>query len=233
MPESGTLLSRSDLCRMIDISAVRTDSSDQDIRDVIQCAREFNCFLVTILPAQTSLAKSLLINENSPKLGGNVGFPSGGQTTSIKIIETQELITIGVDEIDMVINVAALLSGRTEDVFRDIHEVVQVAAGKPVKVILECHYLNDKFIRIGCDQAIKAGAAFVKTGTGWTPTGATLENITLIKNHVGDQIKIKASGGIRGFDTMVEMYRRGASRFGISMQSAINILSNIQKPMNQ
>jgi deoxyribose-phosphate aldolase len=218
---------------MIDISAVRADSSDQDIHNVIRCAREFNCFLVTILPAQTSLAKALLNNESTPKLGGNVGFPSGGQTTSIKIKETQELIAMGVDEIDMVINVAALLSGRAEDVYHDISEVVQAAAGKPVKVILECHYLNDNFIRIGCDQAIKAGAAFVKTGTGWAPTGATLENITLIKNHVGDEIKIKASGGIRGFDTMVEMYRRGASRFGISMKSAINILSNIQKPMNQ
>ena len=225
MQDFDNPLSRADLCRMLDISAVKTDSKDQDIEDVIRYAMELDCYLVTILPAQTQLAKMLLKDKHSPKLGGNVGFPSGGQTTSIKVKETLELLTMGVDEIDMVIDVAALLSGRSDDVYQEIYEIVQAAESKPVKVILECHYLNDKFIRIGCDQAIKAGATFVKTGTGWAPTGATLENVTLIKKHVGDAIKIKASGGIRGFDTMVEMYRRGASRFGISMNSAINILT--------
>ncbi len=217
-----------EIAQMIDISAVRSDSSDQKILEVVEAARKYHCYLVTILPAQTLRAKNLLqLTPDAPKLGGNVGFPSGGQTSAIKVKETRELLSFGVDEIDMVIDVAAHLSGRYDDVFRDMTAVIEAAEGKPVKIILECYYLNDAQIRIGCDLAIKAGAQFVKTGTGWAPTGATLENIALIKNHVGDAIKIKASGGVRGIESLLEMYRRGASRFGISVASAERILSQL------
>lgn len=222
------------IAQMIDISAVRADSSDEKIKEVVQRAKKYNCYLVTILPSQTLLAKEYLKNCTSPKLGGNVGFPSGGQTTMIKVKETRELVEFGVDEIDMVIDIAAHLSGRYEHVYDDIFAVVEAAEERPVKVILECNYLNDKQIRIGCDLIIKAGAAFVKTGTGWTPTGATLENIELIKNHVGDRIKIKASGGIRSIEMLLELYKRGATRFGISLTSASRILmaaANLRYPI--
>jgi deoxyribose-phosphate aldolase len=217
------------IAQMIDISAVRANSIDQNIKDVVGFAKQNHCYLVTILPSQTAFTKSLIGNSPSPKLGGNVGFPSGGQTTSIKVQETRELVELGVDEIDMVINISAHLSGRYDQVYRDITAVVEVSDDKPVKVILECYYLNDDQIRRGCDLAIKAGAAFVKTGTGWTPTGATLENVTLIKNHVGDAIQIKASGGIREVDTLLEMYRRGACRFGISLEYASSILASLNR----
>jgi deoxyribose-phosphate aldolase len=141
-------------------------------------------------------------------------------------METHELIAMGVDEIDMVIDIAAHLSGRYDDVLNDICAVVDAAEGRPVKTILECHYLNNDQIRAGCDLAIKAVAAFVKTGTGWAPTGATVENISLIKQHVGDSIKIKASGGIRNIEMLLEMYRRGANRFGISVNAAAKILDS-------
>ena len=171
----------------------------------------------------------MIAGDSTPKLGGNVGFPSGGQTTSIKSEETCELVEIGVDEIDMVIDISAHLSGRSLDVFKDIQAVVDAAESKPVKVILECYYLDEKLIRTGCDLAIKAGAAYVKTGTGWTPVGATLGNVTLIKDHVGNAIKIKASGGIRDDKMLLELHRRGASRFGISLNSAVKILSMIER----
>jgi deoxyribose-phosphate aldolase len=119
-------------------------------------------------------------------------------------------------------------------VYQEIAAVLMASDGRPVKVILECHYLNDNQIRVGCDLAIKAGAAFVKTGTGWAPTGATLENIALIKNHVGNAIQIKASGGIRSLETIQAMHHLGATRFGISVGHASRILSAIlptQLPM--
>ena len=228
MESQNQSLNPSNITQLIDISAVQADSSDSRIEELVKIARNRNCYLVTVLPSQTLLAKSLL--ENSPvKLGGNVGFPSGGQTTSIKASEAEELVRFGVDEIDMVIDIAALLSGRQDYLYQEIAAVVAAAQGRPVKVILECYYLNDDQIRAGCDQAIKAGAAYVKTGTGWTPTGATRENVSLIKNHVGDAIKIKASGGIRDLEKILELYRLGASRFGISAASVNKILNAFER----
>jgi deoxyribose-phosphate aldolase len=98
------------------------------------------------------------------------------------------------------------------------------AGARPLKVILECHYLTDDQIRHGCDLAIECGAAYVKTGTGWAPTGATLQNVALIKAYVGERIGIKASGGIRDLETLLAMYRLGARRFGISYRSGRKIL---------
>jgi deoxyribose-phosphate aldolase len=220
-------LTASEIAQMIDVSAVQANSSDTKVVDLVNCAKKYQCYLVTVLPSQTQFTRQLIGSSASPKLGGNVGFPSGGQSTRTKVYEACELVNWGVDEIDMVIDIAAQISGRSEKVYQDIHEVVEAAEGKPVKVILECHYLDENQIRSGCDMAIKAGAAFIKTGTGWAPTGATLENIALIKNHVGDAIKIKASGGIRNIGTLMGMYKLGVSRFGISTNSAIKILSSI------
>jgi deoxyribose-phosphate aldolase len=224
MSQENILFTATDIAQMIDISVVYADSTDKKIEEVVRRAKNYKCYLVTILPSQTMRAKLLLQNCTSPRIGGNVGFPSGGQTTKIKVLETRELVGMGVDEIDMVIDIGAHLSGRYGDVYNDILAVVEASEGRPVKTILECNYLNDSQIQIGCDLAIKAGASFVKTGSGWAPTGATLENVELIKNHVGDRIKIKASGGIRRIETVVEMYKRGASRFGISLNSASRIL---------
>jgi deoxyribose-phosphate aldolase len=145
------------------------------------------------------------------------------QTDTPKVAEARELLQMGCGELDMVINLGLLRSGRYQRVLDDIQAVVDVAGGVPVKVILECHYLSDKEICKGCELCIKAGASFVKTGTGWAPTGATPENIALIKSCVGDAIAIKAAGGVRGLDMVIEMYRLGARRFGVGLNSAIQI----------
>lgn len=225
MTQTENLPKFREIARLIDISAVRTDSTDFQIAEVVKAAKKLGFFLVTVLPAQTMLAKTLLSDASTPLLGGNVGFPSGGQTTSIKTAEARELAKMGVNEIDMVINIAAHLSERFEDVYNDIQAVINAAEGLPVKVILECYYLNPRQIRIGCDLAIKAGAAFVKTGSGWSPNGADPETVSLIKQHVGDQIGIKASGGIRGMDMLLDLKQRGATRFGISLASAVKIFN--------
>jgi deoxyribose-phosphate aldolase len=227
--EAYQFLPVADIARLLDISAVRADSSDQRIIELINVAEKYNCYLVSVLPSQVCRAKNLIAETSSLKLGGNVGFPSGGQTRSIKIKETQELVQMGVDEIDMVIDIAAHISARYNDVYNEIVAVVDSAQGRPVKVILECFYLSEDQIKVGCDLAIKAGAAYVKTGTGWTATGATLENVALIYRHVGNAIKIKASGGIRGTETLVELYRRGARRFGISLAAVSNLINAFEK----
>jgi deoxyribose-phosphate aldolase len=219
-------LSNLQIAQMIDLSAVHAEDDEQSIRELVDTACQYHCHLVTTLPSQTLLVKSLLLEAgsigSSILVGGNVGFPSGGQSSRIKIAETRELVHLGCDEIDMVINIAWLLSGRNDYVLRDIHGVVDTAKetvpGTLVKVILECHHLNADQIRRGCDLCIEAGAEFVKTGTGWAPSGATLENIALIKAHVGSAIAIKASGGIRNMETLLEMYRLGAIRFGIGLR---------------
>lgn len=212
---------------MIDLSAVRSESDDEAIAILVNTAEKFHCGLVSVLPAQTALAKRLLENTPGIRLGGNVGFPSGGHTSAIKAAETRYLVGLGCDELDMVVDLAALRSCREEDVRRDIQAVVQAAQGVPLKVILECHYLTATQIRSGCDIAIEAGAAFVKTGTGWAPTGATYNRITLIKAHVGERIQIKASGGIRSLEMLLEMYSLGARRFGISVRSGSAILAEL------
>jgi deoxyribose-phosphate aldolase len=117
-----------------------------------------------------------------------------------------------------------LRSGRDPYVEDDIRGVVEAAQGTPVKVILEAHHLTDDEIIRGSRLAVRAGAAFVKTGTGWAPTGATLHNVALIKSAVGEAAQIKAAGGVRDLQTVVEMIRLGVTRFGVSSISGAAIL---------
>lgn len=209
-----------DIAQMVDLSAVRANDSDETIEALVQTAQKYHTYLVTTLPATTVLARKLLGENSKIGLSGNIGFPSGGQTTSIKVAEAKELLKMGCTELDMVINIGKLISAKYDEALDDIHAVVEAANGTPLKVILECHYLNEFQILKGCDLVMEGGANFVKTGTGWTPTGATPENVSLIKSRVEDRVQIKASGGIRTLDTIVELYKRGARRFGIGIKSA-------------
>lgn len=214
-----------DISRMIDISAVQADSTQDDIKAMIACAKKYDCIAVFTLPSQASFAGELLQNCPKTNLGGVVGFPDGGHTTDTKIMETNELVnSLTCDEIDMVINIGMLRSGQYAYVENDIKQVVQAAKGKMVKVILECHYLNETQIIKGCELSKMAGAGFVKSGTGWAPTGATRENIRLMKACVGDDLEVKAAGGVRDLTTLIDLYKCGARRFGIGTDSAISIL---------
>lgn len=215
-----------EIAQKIDLSAVRAEDDEASLRALIAAARRYHCYLVSVLPSQTLFVKNYLQKTaaDGPMLaiGGNVGFPSGGQSTRIKAAETRELVHLGCAEIDMVINLGWLLSGRDDFVLQDILGVVDIAKeivpGTLVKVILECHYLTPDQIRRGCDLSIEGGADFVKTATGWTPSGATVENVALIKAHVHDAIRIKASGGIRSKEAILSMYNLGAVRFGIGLK---------------
>jgi deoxyribose-phosphate aldolase len=212
-----------ELTQMMDLSVVRAQHSKEDVRQVVELAIRYRCKAVFTLPCQTPFLKQLVGDENVV-IGGVVGFPSGGATMNTKIGEAKELIDLGCRELDMVINIGKLRSGCKQYVLEDIRSIVDVAAGVPVKVVLECHYLTNDEIRTGCELSLESGAAFVKTATGWAPTGATLENVSLIHSCIGDRIDIKAAGDVRRLKTVLEMYRRGARRFGVGFDSGKKII---------
>jgi len=218
-------VSSQQLLRAIDLSAVRANQSDADIALLVATAREFGCGLVTVLPAHTALARRLLGSAGEVKLGGNVGFPSGGQTAAIKAAEARELVALGCDELDMVASLTALLSGRYDDARAEIAAVAVAAQGRPLKVILEYAYLSREQVRAGCQAAVEAGAAFVKIASGWVPGAATPEMVAWLKTCVAGRAEVKASGGIRDLEQMLALYASGARRFGIGLRSGIPLLA--------
>jgi len=212
------------LARMIELSLVRADHDLDEVRQLAEDCRRYRCVIAYVLPCYLEEVKRLL--ADAPEVGpaAPVGFPSGGHTTKIKVAETRQLVDAGSAELDMVANLGWLRSGRYDAVEQEIRAVADAAEGTPLKVILECHYLTDDEIRRGAEACVRAGADFVKTGTGWAPSGATLENVALIKSVVGDDAQVKASGGVRDLDTLLEMHRRGATRFGIGRAAGVKIL---------
>jgi deoxyribose-phosphate aldolase len=220
------ILTVQDIAQMMDLSCVRTDSSKNDIEELVNNARHYNVGQVSVMHCFIPYVKHLLKDDPHIKLVGNVSFPSGSDSTSLKVMQAEEMVASGCDEIDMVINVGKLCSGDYFEVEEDVRAVVGAANQLPVKVIIEMFYLNLNETRTACEISINAGAAFVKTGTGWTPKGTTIEDVKLIKSMVGDRIKIKASGGIRDLDTLVEMYKLGTRRFGVNLASGKQILDD-------
>ncbi len=212
-----------DIARMLDLSCVRADSTLAEIDESVALARQHGVYAVFVLPAHMPYLVERL--GDSPILpAATVGFPGGAATTAAKAAETREQLAMGCREFDMVNNIAWLKAGR-HDLYRDdIRAVIDAAGGLPVKVILECHYLTEVEIATGAELAAEAGVAFVKTGTGWAPTGATLANVALLKRVVGDRCGVKAAGGIRDRETLLALHRHGATRFGLGCASARAVL---------
>lgn len=217
-------LSPQQLARMMDLSAVRTDVELDEIHQLAETCKRHGCICAFALPCYTPELIRLLADSPEVGVGGVVGFPSGAHTTATKVAEARELLAQGVAELDMVMNVGMLRSGREELVEREIRAVVEAARPVPVKVILEVHYLTDEQIVRASQLAVRAGAAFIKTATGWTETGATLENVRLIKSAVGDAAQVKAAGGVRDYSTVLQMLQAGVTRFGVGLASAQKIL---------
>jgi deoxyribose-phosphate aldolase len=222
-------LTVTDVARTMDLSAVKTDTDLDAVQQLADHAKRLDCFCAYVLPCYVTRLKTLLDDAPRVLVGAAVGFPSGAHATAIKVAEARRCVADGAGELDMVINVGMLRSGQYDFVERDIRAVIDAADGTLVKVILEAHYLNDDQIRRGSEICVRAGADFVKTGTGWAETGATLHNIALIKSVVGDAAEVKASGGVRDLETLVEMYRLGARRFGVNTKAGIWILDQCAK----
>ena len=221
-----TLTAR-DVAQLIDISAVQAPHGAAEIRALVDSAKEHHFIAVHVLPCWVSFLKDLLTGSPDILIGAPVGFPGGAHRTEIKVAEAKLLMQDGVQEMDMMLNVGKLRSGEYDYCLEDIRAVVRAAGVVPVKVILEVHYLDSDQLKRACEACIMAGAAFVKTATGWAPSGATLEVVRQITSFVGKSIKVKAAGNIRSIETLVAMYRMGVSRFGINLNSSVDIVKAV------
>ena len=222
------LLTASEIAKMIDLSCVRTWSNQADIEEMVAAAKAYGFGQVSVLQCFIPYTRQLLGKDSPIHIVGNVSFPTGSDTTSVKVYQAEEMKAAGCDEIDMVMNIGQLLSGDVAEVEKDVLAVAKAVRPLPLKVIIEIMYLTPEQVMEACHICLASGVAFIKTGTGWADRGTTLEDIQQIKSIVGDQIKIKASGGIRDLDTLVAMYRAGARRFGVNLKSGIEILQQAQ-----
>ncbi|HOV32000.1 MAG TPA: deoxyribose-phosphate aldolase [Candidatus Hydrogenedens sp.] len=209
------VIKRHELSKMIDHTLVRSYAKENDIRILCQEAIENNFCAVTINPTWTKLCAQLL-KDTPVKVDVCVGFPLGATTPHIKVAETAEAIKNGAQEIDMVINIGALKSGFSAYVEKEIAAVVKTASNVPVKVILETSFLNDDEKYEVCKIAIRTGAAFVMTSTGYGIKGATVVDVEFSHKVVGNFLGIKAAGGIRTYGAAVAMIQAGANRIGTS-----------------
>ena len=209
-----------DLAPYIDHTLLKADATRDELVKLCDEARKYGFATVCVNSSNVATAARLL--QGCPtKAIAVVGFPLGAATTSAKSFETREAIRAGAGEIDMVINIGQLKARNYGFVECDIREVVQAAKPKPVKVILETGALTRDEKVIACALAKAAGAAFVKTSTGFGPGGATAEDIALMRGVVGDDVGVKASGGVRTTADAQKMVEAGANRLGASASVAI------------
>lgn len=201
----------------IDHSILKPDFTYADVLAGAELALKYNTASYCIRPMDVAVAAKVLAGS-SVNVCTVIGFPHGSTTSATKVFETQDAISNGATEIDMVINVSALLSGDYDFVEQDIRGVVEAAhaKGASVKVIFETAYLNDELIIKACELTEKAGADYVKTSTGFASEGATTHNVALMKKTVGDRLKVKSSGGVRTLDQLIDYMDLGVTRSGCS-----------------
>jgi deoxyribose-phosphate aldolase len=210
-----------ELAKVIDHSLLRPELTEQEVVAGCELARKYHVASVCVKPVDVKLAYSIL-KDSDVAVGTVVGFPHGNSTTSIKVAESKQAMQDGASELDMVINIGALKSGNHEDVFDDIKEVCDAARGKAlVKVIFENAYLTNEEKVIACQLSEKAGADYVKTSTGFAPSGATLEDIRLMRANVSEMVQVKSAGGVRTLDALLSMIDAGVTRSGATTTAAI------------
>lgn len=205
------------VAKTIDHSILKPDFTYADVLAGAALALKYNTASYCIRPMDVAVAAEQLAGS-TVNVCTVIGFPHGSTTTAVKAFETADAIKNGAVEIDMVINVSALLSGDYDFVEQDIRAVVEVAhaAGASVKVIFETAFLNDQLIVKACELTERAGGDYVKTSTGFASAGATLHNVQLMKATVGDRLKVKSSGGVRTLDQLIDYMDAGVTRSGCS-----------------
>ena len=211
-----------DISKTIDHTLLKPDARKDGVEKLCKEAAEYKFKAVCVNPSHIELCKKLL-KDTEVKVATVVGFPLGANTTETKVFETKDSVLKGADEIDMVINIGALKEGDHQLVENDIRAVVNACEGKAiVKVIIETCLLTDDEKRKACELSMSAGAHFVKTSTGFSTGGATVEDVALMKSVVGSNLEVKASGGVRDRETALLMIEAGATRIGTS--SGIKII---------
>ncbi|MEY8415617.1 deoxyribose-phosphate aldolase [Tissierella praeacuta] len=215
----------SNILGMIDHTMLKPDATKDMIEKLCKEAMENKFAAVCVNPCYVKLCKDILRNSDV-KVATVIGFPLGANTKEVKAFETMDAIKNGADEVDMVINIGALKIKNYELVKEDIEEVVKAAKDKAlVKVIIETCLLTDEEKIKACEISMIAGADFVKTSTGFSTGGATVDDVKLMKSIVGDKLEVKASGGVRDIDSAKKMIEAGATRLGTS--SGVKIAKEI------
>ncbi|GAA2582632.1 deoxyribose-phosphate aldolase [Dactylosporangium fulvum] len=213
------------LARMIDISAVQAQHGRTDVEELARHALEGDFVAAHVLPSWLPVLRPLLAGSTT-NAGSPVGFPSGGSATPVKVAEARWLLDAGVQEMDVVMNIGLVRSGELAAATRDVAAVLEAVAGRvPVKVILEVGLLDGEQLRAAARAAVDAGAASLKTGTGWQGIPTTAEHVRVIREIAGADREIKASGGIRSLAQIRELLDAGATRFGINTAHAVRLVA--------
>lgn len=210
------------LAAMIDHAVLRPNDGEQKVIDACTVARRERIAAVVVKPFYVPVAADLL-RDSGVAVSTVIGFPHGGQPPEVKIATATNALHDGATELDMVVNVGALIDGDRETIEKEVASVVGLAHGQEatVKVILETAYLDDAQKTLAAEIAVACGADFVKTSTGFAPEGATVEDVRLLRQIVGDRAGVKAAGGIRTLDDALAMIEAGASRLGTSSTAQI------------
>lgn len=214
-------MNKKDLARIIDHTILKADATEMEVEKLCTEALEYNFASVCINPSMVEKAANML-KGSDVKVCTVIGFPLGATTTEVKAFETEDVIKKGATEVDMVINIGKLKEGNIEYVKKDIEAVVNAAKGKALtKVIIETCLLTDEEKVTACKLSKEAGADFVKTSTGFSTGGATASDIKLMRETVGPDLGVKASGGVRSLEDAMAMIENGATRIGASASIAI------------
>jgi deoxyribose-phosphate aldolase len=211
-----------ELASRIDHAVLRPTQGERDVVDACTIARKEHIATVCVKPFYVPDTVRLL-KDSGVGTSTVIGFPHGGQAPEVKVGTATNALRDGASELDMVINIGRLRSGRVDEVREDVAAVVAVASarGAIVKVILENAYLDDEQKVLGCRLAEEAGAAFVKTSTGFAPGGATIEDLRLMRRSVGPHVQVKAAGGVRTLDALLEVMAVGVTRIGATATETI------------
>jgi deoxyribose-phosphate aldolase len=211
-----------DLAGMIDHTLLKANATEAEIVKLAEEAKEYKFASVCVNPTWVKTAAEILKDAEDVKVCTVIGFPLGATTSETKAFETKNAIENGATEVDMVINIGALKDKQYDLVEKDIKAVVNAAKGKALtKVIIETCLLTDEEKEIACKLSVNAGADFVKTSTGFSTGGATVEDIALMRKTVGPDLGVKASGGVRSLEDAQKMIEAGATRIGASSGVAI------------
>jgi deoxyribose-phosphate aldolase len=222
MSELFGRLTYRDVAKTIDHSLLKPELDDRFVEDGSRLAARYDVASVCVRPVDVRRAKDIL-DGTEVAVGTVIGFPHGDHLTETKVFEAERALAGGASELDMVINIGALKSGRDDDVRADIAAVVRVAhaAGAIVKVIFENHYLTSDEIVRACRATEAAGADFVKTSTGYAASGATHEDLRLMRANVSPHIGVKAAHGVRTLDALLEVMELGVTRIGATATETI------------
>lgn len=217
-----TLPTLAELAKMFDHSLLQPVLTDADLESGLLLARQYNVASVCIKPYAVKLAAKFLAGS-TVQASTTIGFPHGGHPTSVKVFESEQAIADGATELDMVVNIGKVLSGEWNYVAHDIAAVVEVAhrAGAKVKVIFENAYLKDEHKIELCKICGEVRADWVKTSTGYAETGATIEDLKLMRQHSPPHVQVKAAGGVRTYEKLLEVRAIGVTRVGATATKTI------------